>query len=780
MESFILTCTTCKSRLKVRDTGVVGQIMACPKCGGMVLIKPPEAGASAQAAKPASETGETKPDLSNPLRPLPPLDPATPLKADAFDDIDVLLGDVPPRNMVPAPTVRATSPHAAPANTAPLMKAPLGTNSIIKPPDSKNATDSQAQTLSQNDIPAPQPTPLKTVSPPATPAKPAETVQRTAAAAAAAAVPQVFNNQPAVANSPGHAVKEAVAEPAAATPAAAAGTLAGSPWQYWALVSASGLLGVLLAVGVVAITISWFSNSTQPITPPIAQVNPPAQAAVTEPNPVPPIAPPVPSNPAVPPNAVAVAPTPTPSVEPVVEPVVPPPLPAEAPQNPPAPMPPAERDPLGLTEPPPAVKPTLPNNDPFQKFGEILGGSPTDPTPPAPAPAVEPPPPVVEEEPNPSPTSAKLPKPEPRHIDLAARLADPLPAIEISNSPLADFLQVMQGLSTVPITLRPDGLGMVRITPFNSETPVSWKGSSTTVLDAIQGALQPLGLEAKLEADQLIVDVASPQLMTTKLAVKDLTGSDERRAAEIAALLLTFVAHDSWGDEDGQPILSATKDELTVRQHRAQLAECFLLVEKLRIARGLPLASKFEPKLFELATRSEKAHAVLAAPITLNYSIPTPLLRVTERLGKDAKVRILFDWQSLTAVGWNPDAEVTLTVEKQPLSTALTDLTRRMDLTWRIVDARTIQILSPQTLADRTELEFYSVEGLAENDASAAILMAKIRTALGGQAFRDAGGRGELRFDATGKCLLAALTQPQQQEVAKLLRSYREAAAAAK
>jgi hypothetical protein len=295
------------------------------------------------------------------------------------------------------------------------------------------------------------------------------------------------------------------------------------------------------------------------------------------------------------------------------------------------------------------------------------------------------------------------------------------------------------------------------------------------VLDAIQGALQPLGLEAKIEADQLIIDVASPQLMTTKLAVKDLTGSDDRRAADIAALLLTFVAHDSWGDENGQPILSATKDELTVRQHRAQLAECFLLVEKLRLARGLTLASKFDPKLFELSTRSEKAQAVLAAPITLNYSIPTPLLRVTERLGKDAKVRILFDWQSLTAAGWNPDAEVTLTVEKQPLATALTDLTRRMDLTWRMVDARTIQILSPQTLADRTELEFYSVKDLAANDAAAAALMAKIRTALGGQAFRDGGGRGELRFDASGKCLIAALSQPQQLEVAKLLRNYREA-----
>ncbi len=776
MESFVLTCTTCKSRLKVRDTGVVGQIMACPKCGGMVLIKPPEPGTPRE--KSSSETGETKPDLASPLRPLPPIDASSPLKADAFDDVDVLLGDVPPRTMVPAPTVRSTTPHAAPANTAPLMKAPLGTHSIIRPLDSKTGNDSQAQTLSQNDIPV-APAPAKKVSATPAPAKPAESAQRVAAAAAmAAAVPQVAaTTTPAL---PEQTTIEPAAQPTSAT---AAGTLAGSPWQYWALVSASGLLGILLAVGVVAITISWFSNGTEPITPAVAQNNPPVPPAVSENSPTP-TPPTVPKTPAIPPNT-AVAVAPVPPANPASEPVVPPPLPTEVPRNPTNPAPPmptaVERDPLGLTEPPPAVKPELPTNDPFKKFGDILGGGPTEPMPPEQPPVAEPPAPaapVVEEEPNPSPTAAKLPKPEPRHIDIAARLADPLPAVEISNSPLADFLQVMQGLSTVPITLRPDGLGMVRFIPFNSETPVSWKGSSTTVLDAIQGALKPLGLEARIEADQLIVDVASPQMVTTKLAVKDLTASDERRAAEIAALLLTFVANESWGDEEGQPIVSATKDELTVRQHRTQLAECILLVEKLRIARGLPLASKFEPKLFALATRSERAQAALATPITLNYSIPTPLLRVAERLGKDAKVRILFDWQSLSAAGWNPDAEVTLSVEKQPLAAALTDLTKRMDLTWRVVDARTIQILSPQTLADRTELEFYSIKDLAADEPAGAALIAKIRTALGGQVFRDAGGRGELRFDATGKCLLAALSQPQQQELAKLLRGYREALSA--
>src|SRR5687767_5759203 len=38
---FAIHCTTCKTRLQVRDASFVGLIQACPKCGSMVLIEPP-------------------------------------------------------------------------------------------------------------------------------------------------------------------------------------------------------------------------------------------------------------------------------------------------------------------------------------------------------------------------------------------------------------------------------------------------------------------------------------------------------------------------------------------------------------------------------------------------------------------------------------------------------------------------------------------------------------------------------------------------------------------
>jgi hypothetical protein len=41
MELFQIRCETCRARLRVSDARVLGQILACPKCGSMVEIAPP-------------------------------------------------------------------------------------------------------------------------------------------------------------------------------------------------------------------------------------------------------------------------------------------------------------------------------------------------------------------------------------------------------------------------------------------------------------------------------------------------------------------------------------------------------------------------------------------------------------------------------------------------------------------------------------------------------------------------------------------------------------------
>jgi hypothetical protein len=58
MQPFPVICETCHARLKVRSESVIGQILACPKCGSMVEIVPPAdwSAAEADVASPAPES----------------------------------------------------------------------------------------------------------------------------------------------------------------------------------------------------------------------------------------------------------------------------------------------------------------------------------------------------------------------------------------------------------------------------------------------------------------------------------------------------------------------------------------------------------------------------------------------------------------------------------------------------------------------------------------------------------------------------------------------------
>src|SRR5207253_1801583 len=120
----------------------------------------------------------------------------------------------------------------------------------------------------------------------------------------------------------------------------------------------------------------------------------------------------------------------------------------------------------------------------------------------------------------------------------------------------------------------------------------------------------------------------------------------------------------------------------------------------------------------------------LEMPISLNYHQPTRLITILDRLGAAAKGRILVDWQDVASAGWNPAGEATLVADKQPLAAALDALLTPLDLTWRIVDGQTLQVVTPARLAERLDLEFYKVNDILGADLAGELLLTKLRAAL--------------------------------------------------
>ncbi len=736
MEPFSITCTTCKSRLKVKSQAAVGHLLKCPKCGGMVMVKLPE---EPKPGDSASLRAETAPAIQKPIRPADAQD--TLGENQDFDEVDALLASGAPKAM----PVAAKS--VAPTKTAGPTKTSGPAKTAVKDKPSRFAEGEAAPVLNGmgNGMTG-------------------------VAVGAAANGKAVHPSAPAAKDAPHK-------EPVPSVPGSDVVPLPGSdwsserPWRSWLFLAVSILLGMGLAFVVVAFSLSYFQDDTNvavnPDTNPGGEVKP----AETTPNPVSPVEEPA--------KKPAKKPTESPAIEKTPEtPVSPEKTNPEKTKT--TPTPPAEEDPLGIGKKPPVeTKPAPPlANDPFSKIERLLG-VPKDPTAPAPAETVPAPKPTtgaVE-----GPVKPSLPRPPARAVNVAARMNDAIPglAAKADEVSLADFLQFMQDFSTIPITLEPDNLVAFNQTA-NSPLP-AFDLENLKFGPALTAALAPLGLEAVVEDDQIIV--RKPELTRDKetrelrLRLREydmslLTNKDEKVAAELAERIMDLIEPGSWGDDDDEMACSLTpgKESFVVRHRLSAHVQFLLLCEKLRVARGLkPLSTGLDADTFRLVTRTEKAAARLATPISLTFK-RAPLVKVCQKLSADGKMRILIDWRGIAASGWNPDAEVTLVVANRPLAETLTALLEPMDLAYRVIDGRTIQIVAPQYLAEHLELELHPVKELVSGPEQMEPLLAQVRASLTEGAAEPL---GRIWLDPESKCLVTMLPQPKQQLLTKLLGEWR-------
>ncbi|MFO0886364.1 MAG: hypothetical protein U0894_19655 [Pirellulales bacterium] len=755
MEGFSLTCSSCKAKLRVRDRSLVGQIVDCPKCGGSILVKP------AGDVRPGREDEITVTDSM--AIPDEPADRSAPpaILGGAFDEIDALLSaSAEP----PPPMPRGAGAHHPPATTPQPQAKPA-----TRPQNPKPAIQAKDSKSSQSKGPS---------SSGGVPAPPLNPAPATIAAMTA--------------NIP-HAPAAEAPEPPV------------SPKRNpYALLALSLTGGVVLTL-VVALLASYLlrpaksekvvASATTPEATASQNTTPTKQTPVTEQNP----------------KATESPTAPAETEEPTKE-----PPPAEMEAGPEAPSEtitkPEEKepakedaaDPLGIAggnDPvkKPPVKPTtnktpgvpgVPTNA-LSDFSKLLDdGSTTDDAPPAEGPeavasdppSVEPPAETVtpakvgeEEAVGPQPI---LPRPAPRKVDVAARLADPLAGLELEGVPLADVLRVISDLTTIPITLEPDLLPYVKVSP---DTKVTSKHTNATVGAALTEILKSQNLTAITIEDQIVIRPAdaadSAKLTSRTIAWSDLTGGDQQVAIALSDTISHLVDPDSWqvGEESTGPTfhtLAAGKDSLMLNTHFENFARVFTLCEKLRVARHLPLKSKFPPELFDLRPRSEAASVKLSQKVKLNFSQPTSFTKIMARLEEAGKLRILIDWRSLAEASWNPDGEAQLVVEDIPLRDALKKLLDPMELAFRVVDARTLQIVSRQTLSQRLELELYSAKDLVKNPEDGPGIVARAEAAFPEGVLTSTGGKGSIAWEAKSMSILASLTQPDQEQLASLLKQW--------
>ena len=395
-------------------------------------------------------------------------------------------------------------------------------------------------------------------------------------------------------------------------------------------------------------------------------------------------------------------------------------------------------------------------------------------------PKADPPPPVaketikdpVKEEKEEVKQEAKQPetkKSPPVQVDVAARMADPLPGIELTDLPLVRAVDLLAAVSTLPITLDPDAMRQLGVAPRDR---ISLRLDSTTTGKALQAVAAQRGLAVTVDNGQVILTVPAERretLRTVPYTVSDLTGDDKAAVAEFAALVRKLVAPESWRDAGGRGTIEPKERVVAVTQTRDVHQQVLVFCERLRNARKKPLRSHDRPEQFTLTTRTSQARQMLNQPVTVNYHEPAPLGKILGFLATATGSDILIDHAALAAAETSDRVETSLTVQQQPLGAVLADVLRPLGLTYRAIGANAIQVTSSEAAEERLELEFYPVGPRLKEANSAAKLIERLKTEVAAPTWTDAGGPGEVYFDAPSQCLIVLQSQRVQAAIERLL-----------
>ncbi len=364
--------------------------------------------------------------------------------------------------------------------------------------------------------------------------------------------------------------------------------------------------------------------------------------------------------------------------------------------------------------------------------------------------------------------NAEVKKLPPVAVDLAARCADPVAALELTDVPLIKAVDLVAGMSTLPITVDVDALEQLGV---SLRDPVSLEVSSTTIAKTLRAIAAQKGLVFTVEGGQVFLGAPAKYretLQKVRYSVADLTGDDKTATAELAALIQNMVAPDSWQAAGGRGMLKADPGAIEVTQSGDVQDQILVFCEKLRAARGKPLQTHDRTERFALATRWDRARKMLEQRVTVNYHEPTPLSKILAFLSNSAHGDIVVDRAALAAVDTSDSVETTVTVVKQPLDKTLTALLQPLGLTYRTIGARTIQVTTKEAADERFELEFHSLGSLAagKKDVGQFVVDALKKKAV----MLSLNTGGNLYYDAPSQCLIVLQPQAVQFAVERLLR----------
>jgi hypothetical protein len=283
-------------------------------------------------------------------------------------------------------------------------------------------------------------------------------------------------------------------------------------------------------------------------------------------------------------------------------------------------------------------------------------------------------------------------------------LAIRIKSLQVTEAPLARFVETASELAGVGITLDPLALALAGVSP---RAAVTVDAADTALEKILRDALSKHRLEMA-EADGQ-VQVALPnaaQVAATDYPVDDLAGAAD--AGPFAKLIEQFVAPAEW-QPAGAGKIEANGKTLHIENTVAARRQVFVFCERLRLARRLSIRSKYPQELLSIESPYNKLAAKLRQHTTFTFMAWTRLADVVRQWQEMSGLTILVDWSALCSAECSPASPIACSAIDRPWEEAFDGVLEPIGLGWWALDGQTIQITSLEALERIQRIEFYEV-----------------------------------------------------------------------
>ncbi len=301
-------------------------------------------------------------------------------------------------------------------------------------------------------------------------------------------------------------------------------------------------------------------------------------------------------------------------------------------------------------------------------------------------------------------------KPDPLDPRVFEGLNYPCEGIQYVDKSLIVVLHDISQISGVPISLDANS---IRFLGIDIGKNVSIKSTETTFASIVNVivAADDFGLALEYDDTHDALLIARELLHGTgnssvQVVLPNLESKDRAAVDQFVSLVKGMIAPEIWTAENDPGTIDIQGDHLEVTAPPLVGKRIQAFVEKWNA--GKMIAGGNEDSSGALTTLLTKAQPMMDSSFQIDAMYPVPLETYLAKIHLQTGKNVIVDWPSLLAEGWNPQTMLPPDIVEKSLRDFLRQICRAMELTYRVIDEKTVQITTFSTAARETDFEVYS------------------------------------------------------------------------